>query len=205
VHTNNAFVSVIVETDDAFICVIVHTNDGFVSVTVHMLLLQNDIILILCSFHLVMLEECTPGVTVNYESIFWDLNRTFPILASLCLQGLVSFLTPTQYSLQTNWLPVFVLLFFCCDSEENWGFDKEKMRALWFFCFATNKTFMGKMTFALDNIHMIFLENKIMTVKRSGNNCCDINCVNKGLACVGRSAGQILMRLEQNEWYSIGR
>jgi hypothetical protein len=29
--------------------------------------------------------------------------------------------------------------------------------------------------------------------------------VNKGLACVGRSAGQILMRLEQNEWYSIGR
>lgn len=118
-HTNNAFVSVIVETDDAFICVIVHTNDGFVSVTVHMLLLQNDIILILCSFHLVMLEECTPGVTVNYESIFWDLNRTFPILASLCLQGLVSFLTPTQYSLQTNWLPVFVLLFFCCDSEEN--------------------------------------------------------------------------------------
>jgi hypothetical protein len=58
---------------------------------------------------------------------------------------------------------------------------------------------MGKITFAVDNIHMIFLENKIMTVKRSGTNCCDKNCVNKGLTCVGRSAGQILMRLEQNE------
>ncbi len=89
-HTNNAFVSVIVEIDDAFICVIVHTNDAFVPVIVHMLLLQNDIILILCSFHLVMqFEECTPGVTVDYEFIFWDLHRTFPILASLCLQGLV--------------------------------------------------------------------------------------------------------------------
>jgi hypothetical protein len=55
------------------------------------------------------------------------------------------------------------------------------------------------MMFALDKIHMIFLENKIMTVKRSGNDCRDINCVNKGLTCVGRPAGQILMRLEQNE------
>lgn len=91
-HTNNAFVSVIVDTDDAFICVIVHTNDAFVSVIEHMLLLHNDIILILCSFHLVMhFEECKPGVTVNYESIFWDLNRTFPILASLCFQGLSHF------------------------------------------------------------------------------------------------------------------
>ncbi len=90
-HTNNAFVSVVVETDDAFICVIVvHTDDAFVSVIVHMLSLQNDIILILCSFHLIMhFEECTPGVTVNYEFIFWDLHRTFPILAGLCLQGLV--------------------------------------------------------------------------------------------------------------------
>jgi hypothetical protein len=51
---------------------------------------------------------------------------------------------------------------------------------------------MGKMTFVVDNIHMKFLENKIMTVKRSGHNCCDINYVNKGLTCVGRSAGQIL-------------
>ncbi len=59
-HANNAFVSVIVETDDAFICVTVHTNDAFVSVIVHMLLLQNDIILILCSFCFVMhFEECT--------------------------------------------------------------------------------------------------------------------------------------------------
>jgi hypothetical protein len=107
--TQTMLLFVIVETDDAFICVIVHTNDAFVSVIVHMLLLQNNIILILCSFHLVMhFEECTPDVTVNYESIYWDLNRSFPILASLCLQGVVSFLTPTQYSLKTNWLPVFV-------------------------------------------------------------------------------------------------
>jgi hypothetical protein len=61
------------------------------------------------------------------------------------------------------------------------------------------QNFMGKMMFAVGNIYIRFLETKIMTVKRTGNNCCDINYVNKGLTCVGRSDSQNLMRLEQNE------